>query len=300
MADRRGSTETNVASRFNMVHTFDGDGRLITQHSSMAEASAALEQGAYTTFRTYDRNRVLRLGQHLRRLEESLSLMQGGLPARRIDDARARAAIAAALTQTGYVESRFRLTYAAAGLFISIESFSPYAAALYEAGVRCVTVSLHRDNPHAKSTTFISSAAQAYKQLPIGVHEGLMVAQDGAILEGLSSNFFAVTTLPVSSEDADGGVPVLRTEEARVLLGVTRSLVLEVAAGVLPVTPVAVRAADLPRVTECFITSVSREILPVVQIDERVISDGVPGPITRELMRRFAALVARESEAIDG
>ena len=282
-----------------MVQTFDSDGRLVAQHAGMADASAALEQGAYTTFRTYRRNRVLRLSQHLRRLEESLTLMNG-LPAASIDDVRVRRAIASILTQTGYAETRFRLTYASSGVFISVESFTPYGPELFEQGVRCTSVSLHRDNPHAKSTTFISSAAQAYKQLPAGVHEGLMLAQDGAILEGLSSNFFAVTTLQVSSEDIDGGVPVLRTEEARVLIGVTRSLVLEVARGVLPVTPVAVRYVDLPRVNECFITSVSREIMPVVQIDERVIGEGVPGPITRELMRRFAELVAREAEPIDG
>jgi branched-chain amino acid aminotransferase len=280
-----------------MVHTFDGDAHLLAQHATMAEASAALEQGAYTTFRTYGRDRILRLGQHLRRLEESLSLMIG-LPAAPIDDVRARATLAAALAFTGYAESRFRLTYGSRGLFVSVESFTPYDSSLYADGVRCSTVTLHRTNPHAKSTTFIASAAQAYKALPAGVHEGLMVADDGAILEGLSSNFFAVTTLPVGSEEVDGGVPVLRTEEARVLIGVTRSLVLEVAAGVLPVTPVAVRYADLPRVTECFITSVSREILPVVQIDERVVGDGKPGPITRELMRRFGDLVAREAERI--
>lgn len=282
-----------------MVQTFDNDGRLVAQHAGMADASAALEQGAYTTFRTYRRNHVLRLAQHLRRLEESLTLMTG-LPAASIDDARVRRAVASVLTQTGYAETRFRLTYASSGVFISVEAFTPYVPALFEQGVRCSSVSLHRDNPHAKSTTFISSAAQAYKQLPAGVHEGLMLAQDGAVLEGLSSNFFAVTTLPVSSEDIDGGVPVLRTEEARVLIGVTRSLVLEVAQGVLPVAPVAVRYGDLPRVNECFITSVSREIMPVVQIDERVIGEGVPGPITRELMRRFAELVAREAEPIDG
>lgn len=280
-----------------MVHTFDADARLLAQHATMAEASAALEQGAYTTFRTYGRDRVLRLGQHLRRLEESLSLMNG-LPAAPIDDDRACATIAAALAFTGYAESRFRLTYGSRGLFVSVESFTPYAATLYERGVHCSTVTLHRTNPHAKSTRFISSAAQAYKELPAGVHEGLMIAEDGAILEGLSSNFFAVTLLPVGSEDVEGGVPVLRTEEARVLIGVTRSLVLEVATGLLPITPVAVRYGDLARVTECFITSVSREIMPVVRIDDHVIGDGMPGPMTRELMRRFAALVAHEAATI--
>jgi branched-subunit amino acid aminotransferase/4-amino-4-deoxychorismate lyase len=157
-----------------------------------------------------------------------------------------------------------------------------------------VTVPLHRDNPHAKSTTFIASAADAYAALPEGAHEGLMVAADGAVLEGLSSNFFAVT-----DSSAPGGVArVLRTEEARVLIGVTRALVLEVAQGVLTLSTAAVHVDDLPGVRECFITSVSREIMPVVRIDRITIGDGRPGPVTRELMRRFGELVDREAEAI--
>ncbi len=281
-----------------MVHTYDLSATLMGEHATIAEASAALPEGAYTTFRTYGGNRVLRLAQHLRRLEQSVALMRSA-PLVAIDDDRARAAIASALRATGYVESRFRLTYAPPQFIVSIEPFVPYPASLYASGVECVSVSLHRNNPHAKSTTFIASAAEAYKALPPGAHEGLMLAEDGTLLEGLSSNFFAVSQMPVSSEDLDDAVPVLRTEEARVLIGVTRSLVLEVAAGVLPVSNVAVRYADLPRVSECFITSVSREILPVVKIDQRVIGDGAPGPITRELMRRFAELVAREAIAID-
>ena len=127
-------------ARATMVHTFDSDGRPVAQHASMADASAALEQGAYTTFRTYRRNRVLRLAQHLRRLEESLTLMNG-LPAASIDDARVRRAIASILTQTGYAETRFRLTYASSGVFISLESFTPYGSDLFERGVRCASVS---------------------------------------------------------------------------------------------------------------------------------------------------------------
>lgn len=269
------------------------------EHSSMAAASAALPDGAYTTFRTYEHNRLLRLGQHLRRLEESLGLMRNAAVAR-IDDDAARAAIAQVLEATAYAESRFRLTYADPALFITIEPFEPYPPELYESGVWCVTVQAHRENPHAKNTAFIASAGAAMKTMPAGAHEGLMLADDGSILEGLSSNFFAITTLSPVSEDIDDAVPVLRTEEARVLIGVTRSLVLEQARQLLPVSTVAVRLADLPRITECFITSVSREILPVVKIDQQVIGAGVPGPITRELMRRFRDMVALEAQPAVG
>jgi branched-chain amino acid aminotransferase len=269
----------------------------ISEHASMSTASAALPQGAYTTFRTYDGTRLLRLAQHLRRLEESVGLMLGQ-PAPAIDDARAAASIRAVLSATGFSDTRFRLTYAPPSLYISVEAFVPYGADLYQNGVHCATVSLSRANPHAKSTTFIASAADAYKALPAGIHEGLMLADDGTVLEGLSSNFFAVTPLQVRSEDLDDDVvPVLRSEEDRVLIGVTRTLVLEVAKPVVTFSKVAVRFADLARVSECFITSVSREIMPVVKIDAQTIGDGVPGPITRELMRGFAELIAREAVA---
>lgn len=262
----------------------------VGEHASLAAASSQLPDGAYTTFRTYGGNRVLRLRQHIQRLEESVALL--GRPAR-LDEAATRRAVAHALRATGHPESRFRLTFAPPTLFVSVEPFTPYPPPLYESGVWCVSVSLHRDNPHAKSTTFIASAADAYRALPPGAHEGLMIGADGAVLEGLSSNFFAV--MPAANAAAS---PVLRTEDARVLAGVTRALVLEVARAVLPVITEAIAYADLPQARECFITSVSREILPVVKIDQLTIGDGRPGPITRELMRRFAALVEREAEPV--
>lgn len=283
-----------------MVTTFeliDGKPVRVAEHAGLSAASAALPEGAYTTFRTYAGNRVLRLAQHFRRLEESTALMgQHGA----IDDAVARRAIAGVIAQMGCTESRFRLTFAPPRLFITIESFTPYSAVMYEAGVRCVSVTLHRNNPHAKSTTFIASAADAYHALPADAHEGLMVAEDGSVLEGLSSNFFAILSPPPERQSKDGGWAggggaTLHTEEARVLMGVTRSLVLEVANDVLPISTEAVKYTDLPDVSECFITSVSREIMPVAKIDHLVIGDGAPGPITRELMRRFRELVAREA-----
>ena len=255
---------------------------------TMNVASAQLPQGAYTTFRTYHGNRVLRLAQHFRRLEESAALLK--MPGQ-IDDDASHKALAEVLRLTGYAETRFRLTFAPPALYISAESFTPYSQGMVLAGVWCVSVTTHRNNPHAKSTAFIASAGDAYRQLPPGAHEGLMVAEDGALLEGLSSNFFAVL---------DG---VLHTEQSRALVGVTQTLVLEVAGRVCPDLPRSTRAVtmhDLPRIAECFITSVSREIMPVVKIDEQVIGAGTPGPVTRALIAGLSELIEAEAECITG
>jgi hypothetical protein len=115
-----------------------------------------------------------------------------------------------------------------------------------------------------------------------------MLAEDGAVLEGLSSNFYGVLA------------GVLRTEQERVLPGVTRSLVIELAVGLLPMAPVPVRREELPELQEAFLTSVSRGIVPVVRIDDVVVGGGHPGPATQELMRRLAERVEQEAVASDG
>jgi branched-chain amino acid aminotransferase len=268
------------------VTTFEaakGGPRLLDCHDSLAAASAALPEGAYTTLRTYGGRRVLRLGRHVARLEESAALQ--GRPGR-VDARSLRSAIAAALDAGGHPESRLRLTFAPPRLLVSVERFQPLPEAAYREGVACVTLELRRENPHAKDTRFIATAQGAYRRLPPGVEEGLLVADDGSLLEGLSSNFFALLG------DA------LRTEGERVLFGVTRSLVLEAASGVVPLEERAVRRDELPRVAEAFVTSVSREVLPVVRIDGHPVGDGRVGVRTAGVMRAFAALVEREAERL--
>ena len=256
---------------------------LLGRYDSLAAASSALPEGAYTTLRTYGGNGVVRLGQHLARLEETAALK--GTPGR-LDPAAARAAISRALAAFAHAESRVRLTFAPPRLFVAVEAFTPLSHELYERGVACVTLELERDNPHAKDTRFIATAREAYARLPEGVEEGLLVAPDGAVLEGLSSNFFAIR---------EGA---LRTEEARALAGVTRSLAIEVAEAVLPVRRVAIQRDELPLVDEAFVTSVSRELLPVVRIDGRPVGEGRVGTKTHAMLQAFRALVARERETL--
>jgi branched-chain amino acid aminotransferase len=250
---------------------------------SLREVGGPLPEGAYTTLRTYGGRGVVRLAQHVLRLNESIAL-QGGHGS--LDEARVRRAVAAALERTRHAESRVRLRFAPPRLFVSVEPFQPFPEALYRAGVACVTLGLRRPNPHAKDTRFVAAAEAAFRALPPGVHEGIMVGEDGALLEGLSSNFFAVK---------DGR---LRTEESRALRGVTRSLVLELAHGVLPIALTAVRRSELPSLSESFITSSSRGLLPVVRIDGVSVGDGRPGALTHELSAKFEDLVGREAERV--
>ena len=100
----------------------------------------------------------------------------------------------------------------------------------------------------------------------------------GRVLEGASSNFFGVL---------DG---CLRTAGAGVLAGVTRGVVLTLAreAG-LETVPEAVPLAQVPRLSEAFLTSSSRGVVPIVRVDDHVIGTGAPGPVTQRLGALYEA-----------
>jgi branched-subunit amino acid aminotransferase/4-amino-4-deoxychorismate lyase len=254
---------------------------VLAEDISLTAASERLPPGSYTTLRTYGAVGVVRFGAHLRRLEESATLQ--GRPGK-VDAAGARRLVAGALRRTRYLESRLRLTFAPPELFVVVEPFMALPRCSYEQGVACATVTLQRQEPRAKDTRFITTAQRAYGELSPGIEEGLLVAPDGAILEGLSSNFFALLA---------GSV---RTAQKRVLLGITRGVVMELAGARYPVVRRPVLRRESLRLQEAFLTSASRGVLPVTRIDGEPVGEGAVGPKTRTLMEDFAALVRREAE----
>ncbi len=256
--------------------------------SGLDATSRQIPGGAYSTFRTFSGNRMIQYAAHMDRLEETARL--AGTPVQ-IDRVLARSALRAAVQQFPSLEKRVRLTLdleqQPGRLFIAIESLVVPTASDYTEGVRAVTRQAHRENPKAKLTRFIATAGEIRQEIPQGVNEALMVAEDGFILEGLSSNFFAIQ---------DGQ---LYTAEEGVLSGLTRRLVLEEAgAEGIPVVlqPIALQA--LPMISEAFITSASRAVLPVVQIDGQPVGDARPGPVTLRLLERYEARIQAESEEI--
>jgi D-alanine transaminase len=121
-----------------------------------------------------------------------------------------------------------------------------------------------------------------------GASEALFV-RDGVITEGTHTTVFAV----IAGE--------LRTHPAShlVLPGVTREVVLGLArdAGV-HVREAAIHIDELPNATEIFLSGTTTDVTPILRVDDRVIGDGVPGPVARALLERLLERMGLTTSAL--
>lgn len=253
--------------------------------SSLDAITRLLPPGLYTTFRTFDHGRrVLGLRFHLRRLYAP-ARCQGIRAA--VEEALLRQGIAELLAGLPY-EARIRpiLTYQGE-MYLAIEPFSPLPREVYRQGVCVITVPLRRVRPALKATNFIETSQQARQQVQeSGAFEALMVSR-GRILEGLTSNFFYVR---------DGR---LGTARQGVLPGVTRRIVLGLARGRgIEAQYRSLALTELPQISEAFLTSSSRGIVPIVQIDDCQVGEGQVGKITWRLMAAYEEYWRRYAEPI--
>ena len=130
--------------------------------------------------------------------------------------------------------------------------------------------------PHQHITGNNAVAMQQANQR--GGEEALMCNYRGELSECSQSNFFMVRN----------GVLLTPRSEAGLLEGITRGFLFDVAreAGI-GAREETLYPADLETADEIFITSTTRELSPVVRVDDRIIGTGAPGPITLDLLTRY-------------
>jgi branched-subunit amino acid aminotransferase/4-amino-4-deoxychorismate lyase len=166
--------------------------------------------------------------------------------------------------------------------FIWPQPFPVYPAEFYTHGATAITFEGERTLPAAKSlNTLVSFLAQRQARAA-GVHEALLY-HDGHLTEGSNSNLFAM-----AAGAATGAGAILTAPADQVLSGVARDIVLHLATtNHIALAETTLVLADVPRWTECFITSTSRHVLPITSIDGHPVGNGQVGPQTRRMMALF-------------
>jgi len=142
-----------------------------------------LPSGAHTTFRTYDHNKVIRLEDHLGRLEKTARTAhkQGTLERHRLWEALRN--VIDEYPGDMYLRIRMVLDLEdfVGEIYIMAEILKTPPPDAYHSRVRVITYKLQRDNPKAKLTTSIPVADKIRGQLQTGGKEALMVDEAGRI-----------------------------------------------------------------------------------------------------------------------
>jgi len=266
---------------------------------SFRDGAAVHADGVYDTERTF-RGRIFRLDQHLDRLWRSMAYVGIQPPITRAELAEITLEVARRNYEICgrdiWVTQRVSTgtpreyggdatpTLIVESLPLPFESRAPF----FRDGIVVVTPALRRVppwalSPQAKTVNYLNpllAGRQAAATTP-GAWP-ILLDEHGNLSEGGGANVFAVR---------DGALMTPRAEY--VLPGITREVVLELAAGLgIPADERDIGLFEATTADEMFVTATSLCVCPIVTFNgTRMRSGAIPGPVTRRLQEAFSDLV---------
>lgn len=258
---------------------------------SVLDRGFLLGDGVYEVIPVYGGN-PFRIDQHLQRLENSLEQVRIPFPCTRgewsgiLDDIIER-------NGSGDQSIYLQVTRGIAAkrdhafpdpihptVFVMSNPLLPVAGKILREGVRAITlddIRWHRCD--IKAITLLANVLLRQQALDDGSAEAILV-RDGLASEGAASNLFIVKN----------GTVITPPTGPKLLPGVTRDLVLELAEQHdIPWCEQDIRLQDLFGAEEVWFSSSTKEILPVIQVDDQKIGTGAPGPIWDALYQHYQA-----------
>ena len=252
-------------------------------------------EGIYETMRTYH-GRVFLYDRHLRRLRNSARMIVLDIPftdeqlAGQIRDTMAAASLNGAEAYIRVLVTRGigDLTYdpeatPRPSIIIIVKPHIDPPPEAYERGVRAVIVDVVRNhpdtvNPMIKSNNLMNSALAMQQAIRRGGFEGIMRNYRGELSECTTSNLFIVRNGAALTPPLTSGL----------LPGITREFLFDVGKDVgVDVREQVLHDEDLFGADEAFLTSTTREAIPIVTVDDKTIGNGKPGPVTKTLLEGF-------------
>jgi branched-chain amino acid aminotransferase len=302
-----------------MAATVNVNGRVFDQEHaviSVFDHGFLYGEGVYETLRTYNGQPFL-FDRHMQRLRKSAGMLALGVPLTDADiDARFRDTMRAAALgpspHSGQAREAYirilvtrgigELTYDPAAtptpsIVVIVKPHVDPPADVFDRGVPVSLVPIVRNhpgsvNPLIKSNNLLNNALAMQEAFRRGGFEGVMRNYKGELAECTQSNLFIVKDGAALTPPIDAGL----------LPGITRAFLFEVGQEIgVPVREAVLRDEDLFGADESFLTSTTREVVPIVRVDDRTIGTGKPGPVTKALLdgyRRKAEILTRQKQTV--
>lgn len=279
------------------------NGKMVTDEEAMVSVfdhGLLYGDGVFEGIRAYN-GRVFRLTEHIKRLYESAHSIMLKIPysqeemiqavidtvnANDLKDAYIRLVVTRGIGDLGMDPFKCKDPQ----IFIIADKIAIYPEELYEKGLNVITVATRRTSsaaldPKIKSLNYLNNIHVKIEANRAGVLEAVMLNDQGYILEGSADNIFIYRNGKLITPPGYLGV----------LIGVTRQAIIELAQKEgIEVAEEPFTRHDLYVADECFLTGTAAEVIPVVEVDMRVIGSGVPGPVTKKLIEVFRRLARSE------
>jgi len=169
-----------------------------------------------------------------------------------------------------------------------------YGVEAKQKGITAIICWVKRDSVDAttheiKSLNYLNSILAKTEANSAGVDEAICLDKSGFVCEGTGENIFIVKEGKIATPPLSTGA----------LAGVTRKRVMKLAED-LGYTAVErnITPNELFNADEVFFTGTAAEIVPVREINRRIIADGKPGTVTKRLMEEFSRIVTDPREGI--
>jgi branched-chain amino acid aminotransferase len=271
-------------------------------------------EGVYETLRTYNGEPFL-FDRHMQRLRASASMIMLDVPLsdaeflrRSLDTMtaaglgrKADGGVAEAYIRILHTRGIGDLSYDPAAtptpsVVIIVKPLPVPSEAQFRNGVKVCMVDIIRNHPRSvspliKSNNLLNNALCMQQALRKGGVEGIFRNYQGELSECSQSNLFI----------AKNGVVRTPPLEAGLLAGITRAFVFELGRALaIPVEEAHLKDEDLFGADEAFFTSTTKELMPIVQVDDRTIGSGRPGALTQQLLAEFRRRAHEMTTALKG
>jgi branched-chain amino acid aminotransferase len=264
------------------------DGKFVPQEEAvlpLGDLAILRGYGVFDFLRTYG-GRPFHLDAHIRRLENSAKLIKLSCPWSQTEISEI---VHETMKRNEFAESNIRLLITGGDsddsitpgskprLLVMISPLKQFPDQWYKGGVHIITTHITRYIPGAKSIDYIRAIMALDNAQAAGAVESLYVDGQGLVLEGTTSNLFAVIKGQLITPSID------------ILPGVTRDVVLDLTAPEFKPELKMIQKEDILAADELFLTSSNKEVLPVTKVDGMTIGSGRPGPKTTRAMELFAS-----------
>ncbi len=176
-------------------------------------------------------------------------------------------------------------------VYIIASAIALYPKEKYAKGLRCTIASTRRNrpdclNPQVKTLNYLNNILAKIEAIQSNVDEAIMLNEAGYVAEGAADNIWAV----------QDGTLMTPPTHVGILEGITRKVIMEICEEHhIPWREKNMVVHDLIKADEIFLCGTGAELIPVVEIDGRVVGDGKPGPVYRRMLELF-----RERTKTDG